>query len=157
MKTQFIMDSKIGKLHLVASDKGLQGIFFDRQPYPVLKKLNSKVKAEKIMAQAVEQIEKYFAGKTRKFTVPLDLQGTPFQKKVWKELLKIPYGKTASYKDIAKRISNPKAMRAVGSANGKNPVCVIVPCHRVIAADGSIGGYSGGLDKKKILLGLECV
>ena len=85
------------------------------------------------------------------------MAGTAFQKKVWQELYKIPFGKTAAYKDIAKGIKNAKAVRAVGSANGKNPICVIIPCHRVIAADGSIGGYSGGSDIKKKLLKLEGV
>jgi methylated-DNA-[protein]-cysteine S-methyltransferase len=107
------------------------------------------------LVQAEAELEEYFAGRRRKFDVPLDLVGTDFQKQVWHQLLKIPYGRTCSYADIAREIENPKAVRAVGAANGRNPICVIVPCHRVIAADGSLGGYTGGLDKKRQLLTLE--
>lgn len=144
---QWSMKSPLGTLFLVATDKGLSGIFYDepdvpRQETPVLK-------------QAVRELTEYFEGKRRNFDVPLDLQGTPFQKQVWQQLLKIPYGQTCSYADIAKRIQNPKAVRAVGAANGKNPVCIVVPCHRVIAADGSLGGYTGGLHIKKQLLAIE--
>lgn len=106
----------------------------------------------KILAEAKKQLEEYFAGNRREFDLPLDMDGTPFQKAVWKELKRIPFGTTCSYGDIARKIKNRRAVRAVGGANGKNPLCIIVPCHRVIASDGSLGGYSGGLDLKRALL-----
>ena len=103
----------------------------------------------------MKQLEEYFAGERKTFDVPLDLWGTPFQQEVWKALLQIPYGETRSYQDIAQSVGNPKAVRAVGGANGRNPVPVIVPCHRVIRSDGNLGGYGGGLDIKRDLLDLE--
>lgn len=149
------MDCKVGSLYLVAAGKGLQGIFWDKQPVPMARSLKGGERQVKILSQAVRELKEYFDGKRKKFGVPLDAEGTLFQKRVWTELRRIPYGKTYSYRDIANRIKNGKAVRAVGSANGKNPLCIIVPCHRVIAADGTIGGYSGGLDKKIKLLEIE--
>jgi methylated-DNA-[protein]-cysteine S-methyltransferase len=98
------------------------------------------------------QLERYFAGKLEVFEIPLDLIGTPFQQSVWKELLTIPYGTTISYRELADRLGNPRAVRAVGGANGKNPVSIIVPCHRVVGADGDLVGYGGGIDRKRWLL-----
>ena len=112
-------------------------------------------KAAQVAAQAVAQLEEYFSGKRRRFTLPLDLRGTPFQRRVWKALLQIPYGETRSYRQIARQVGNPKAARAVGMANHANPVGIIVPCHRVIASDGSLGGYAGGIRMKARLLRLE--
>lgn len=152
---QWLMKSKIGPLYLVASEKGLQGVHWKKQSAPMMKSLNGSSLQIKSLAQAVEQLEEYFSGKRKKFDLPLHFQGTEFQKKVWKQLSKIPYGKTYSYRDIARKIKNEKAVRAVGTANGKNPFCIIVPCHRVIAADGTLGGYTGGLKLKTRLLGLE--
>jgi len=143
--------SPIGPLFLTASAKGLTGIFWKKQPAPNA----GPAPAARVLDRAERELKSYFAGRLKKFTVPLDPAGTPFQKRVWKELGRIPYGKTSSYKEIARRVKNPKAVRAVGSANGRNPLCVIVPCHRVIASDGSIGGYSGGLGIKSKLLALE--
>lgn len=101
------------------------------------------------------ELEEYFAGKRKEFTVPIDLCGTPFQKMVWQELLKIPYGETRSYKDIAMAIDAPKAVRAIGGANHNNPIPIIVPCHRVIGSNGALVGYGGGLSVKEKLLALE--
>ena len=101
------------------------------------------------------QFDEYFAGKRQTFDLPLSPKGTPFQQTVWKQLQEIPYGKTISYAQLAKAINHPKACRAVGSANGKNPISIIIPCHRVIASNGSLGGYTGGLDIKTQLLALE--
>ena len=154
MQIQFKKESPIGPLYLVASPQGLQGVFFNKQRFLVLKVLGEK-QEEKIIRTTARQLDEYFSGTRKKFDIPFDLSGTPFQRQVWMELFKIPFGKTVAYKDIAARINNPKAVRAVGSANGKNPVCIIIPCHRVIAADGSIGGYSGGLHIKRQLLKLE--
>lgn len=155
MKQQWKISSPVGPLYLVASEQGLCGLYNEKQAVELAKGLDSTDPAIRHLAKAAIQIEEYFAGKRHEFDVRLDLEGTPFQKRVWDELLKIPYGETRSYSDIAKNIRNAKAVRAVGSANGKNPVCIIVPCHRVIAADGSLGGYAGGLPMKTKLLGLE--
>jgi len=154
---QWKMDSEIGPLYLVASEKGLRGVYLQKANIPLLKILDKKSKSSEILFQTVSELKEYFNGKRNKFSVPLDLVGTSFQRQVWKELARIPYGKTCSYRDIATRIQNQKAVRAVGGANGKNPVCIIVPCHRVIAADGTLGGYSGGLHIKKKLLKIEGV
>ncbi len=104
---------------------------------------------------AIDQILEYLESGRTKFDVPLDLRGTPFQKDVWSRLLEIPYGDSCSYADVARSVGRPKAVRAVGMANGANPVALIVPCHRVIAADGSLGGYGGGADLKRRLLAME--
>ena len=154
---QYEIKSPVGDLFLVASEKGLRGLFLDRQDIPTTASLNPAVPIHQILQEAVSELREYFAGERQEFSVPLDLLGTPFQKQVWEELMRIPFGQTASYKQIAERIGNPKATRAVGAANGKNPVCIIVPCHRVIAADGSLGGYSGGLPFKRGLLSIEGV
>lgn len=106
---------------------------------------------------AAKQLDEYFQGNRKVFQLPLDLQGTEFCKKVWASLLEIPYGETRSYQEIAITVGNPKGMRAVGMANHKNPIMIIVPCHRVIGKDGSLTGYAGGLDIKKKLLNIEGV
>lgn len=148
---QYLMKSSIGPLYLVASEESLLGIHWDRQPHVLIQ--SSREHA--IIHQAVTELQEYFSGKRKKFQVPLKMQGTDFQVRVWKQLQKIPYGKTVSYSDIARGIKHDRAVRAVGTANGKNPFSVIVPCHRVIAADGSLGGYAGGLDLKVKLLEIE--
>ena len=109
------------------------------------------------LAAAADELRAYFAGELRSFAVPLRTDGTPFQQKVWGELRRIPYGQTISYAELASRVGNPLAARAVGSANGKNPICVVIPCHRVIAADGTLGGFGGGLWRKEWLLKHESV
>jgi methylated-DNA-[protein]-cysteine S-methyltransferase len=154
-QAQWLMRSKIGPLYLVASEKGLQGIFWKKQTAPMATSLNGKTAEAKILQRTVTELEEYFAGKRQKFTVPLEVTGTPFQKKVWNALRQIPYGQTSSYKDVAGRIRHGKAMRAVGTANGCNPHAIIVPCHRVIAHDGTLGGYAGGLKIKSQLLAIE--
>ena len=106
-------------------------------------------------ARAAEQLDAYFAGELRDFDVPLDMRGTPFQRRVWQALLSIPYGETRSYGEIAAAIGAPSASRAVGAANGNNPVSIIVPCHRVIGANGRLTGYGGGVHRKDALLALE--
>ncbi len=152
---QYEMRTAIGPLYLVASKDGLQGVFFNKRPIKSIQGLGLVKPEEKILSKAVRQIEEYFTGKRKQFDISLNFSGTVFQKQVWRELSKIPFGKTASYSDIARRVKNPRAVRAVGSANGKNPACIIIPCHRVIAADGSIGGYSGGIKIKQRLLKFE--
>ena len=110
-----------------------------------------------IVRQAEQELREYFAGRRRTFTVKQDLEGTEFQRKAWQAMRKIPFGETISYGDQARKVGKPKAYRAVGSANGKNPIPIIVPCHRVLASDGSLGGYSLGLSMKRRLLALEGV
>jgi methylated-DNA-[protein]-cysteine S-methyltransferase len=152
---QWLMESPIGPIYLVASEKGLQGVFWKKGKAPIVDSLNGGSPALKILKQTVFQLGEYFKGKRREFDLPFDTGGTDFQKKVWEQLALIPYGKTASYADIAQRIKNGKAVRAVGTANGKNPLSIIVPCHRVIQANGTLGGYAGGLETKTKLLELE--
>ncbi|MDE1921668.1 MAG: methylated-DNA--[protein]-cysteine S-methyltransferase [Candidatus Omnitrophica bacterium] len=152
---QYKMKTKVGPLYIVASEKGLQGVYWSKELDKSVTALDPSCPAEKIILKAVKQLEEYFQGKRKTFDLNLEFTGTPFQNRVWKALAEIPYGQTVAYKDIAQRINNPKAVRAVGTANGENPFCIIVPCHRVIAADGSIGGYGGGLGVKRRLLEIE--
>lgn len=152
--------TKIGTLYLVASHRGLRNVLFTEPELPPIlgpKNSDESLNAKIILQQATTELKEYFAGKRKTFNLPLDLDGTDFQKDVWNQLKKIPYGTTVSYRDIARKIKNPGAVRAVGSANGKNPVCIVIPCHRVIAADGTLGGYTGGTDKKIKLLKIERV
>jgi methylated-DNA-[protein]-cysteine S-methyltransferase len=155
VRNELVVASPVGKLRLVASEKGLVAI-------DVRKNVKQEVTAKNPSAQAVliqtkKQLEQYFAGKRTTFDVALDLVGTEFQVQAWRALCRIPFGKTISYGQQAANIKKPKAFRAVGSANGKNPIPIIVPCHRVVASDGSLGGYSLGLRMKKQLLALEGV
>lgn len=148
--------SPIGPLNLAVSEKGLVALEFDRGAFPRNK--NKKISWEH-SPQRVEpytrELNEYFAGKRRDFTFSLDLRGTPFQVKCWRALLAIPYGETRTYADIALAVRKPQAFRAVGMANNRNPIAVVVPCHRVIASDGTLCGYGGGLDIKRRLLELE--
>lgn len=145
---QTLYNSPLGLIKIIANAKGIIQIDF------VDKKMKTvSQKTENIhLKECIKQIDEYFQGKRKKFELKLNLQGTDFQKKVWKELLKIPFGKTISYGEVAKRIKNPKAVRAVGQAVGKNPISIVVPCHRVIGSDGSLTGYASGLHRKKWLL-----
>lgn len=156
-QSQYELKTKIGTLYLVASEKGLQSLLFYQQKIPMVTTLNAANKIEKHLKSAVVQLEEYFSGKRKQFDLKLDILGTPFQQQVWNELAKIPFGETLSYKNLAEKIKNPKAVRAVGTANGRNPICIIVPCHRVIAANGTLGGYTAGLTVKKQLLDLEAL
>ena len=148
-----VIATPIGKLTLVASPKGLQQVIFGAKKLPTAKSVSSK--ASEHLTQTERQLREYFAGKRKKFSIKLDISGTEFQESVWYALNKIAYGKTVSYAQQAKLVRKPKAFRAVGSANGKNPVAIILPCHRVIASNGTLGGYGGGLAIKRKLLALE--
>ena len=152
---QFKMITPIGLLYLIASAKGLKGIYWSKQEVKSVASLDNSRQEEKILDDASRQLAEYFAGTRKSFNIPFDLEGTPFQIKVWNALSKIPYGQTAAYQDIARNINNSKAVRAVGSANGKNPLCIMIPCHRVITSAGTIGGYAGGINVKRQLLALE--
>lgn len=154
-KAQCIMKAKIGNFYLVASEVGLQGLFWKKQNVPMAKSLEANEKEIRILSKAIHQLEEYLDGKRQNFNLPLDVSGTDFQKSVWNELRKIPYGETRSYKDIAHLLKNEKAVRAVGTANGRNPISIIVPCHRVIGTNGTLTGYAGGLAIKAKLLDLE--
>ena len=155
IRNQIVVASPVGKLCLIASDKGLVAI--DVRNVRVASDQETSASAQKILSATKKQLEQYFAGKRTTFDIPLDLEGTEFQQQAWRALCRIPYGKTISYGQQATNIKKPKAFRAVGSANGKNPIPIIVPCHRVVAGDGSLGGYSLGLKMKKQLLALEGV
>lgn len=146
------------KITVVSSAKGIRKLFLN--PKEEIQELSSSTKLhndDPYLFGVFNQLREYFSGKRKAFTVPLDLEGTDFQKKVWRELQKIPYGKTITYKTLSERLGDVKAIRAVGKANGQNPVAIIVPCHRVIGADGSLIGYACGLDIKEKLLQLEGV
>lgn len=152
---QYKFESPVGPLHLVASSQGLKGIYWKEQKIPSVLKLKGQTPEIKIFKQTIQELKEYFIGQRKKFEVPLDVEGTEFQRKVWNQLKKIPYGKTFSYQEIATQIKHDKAIRAVGTANGRNPLSIIIPCHRVIASDGTLAGYAGGLDIKSKLLILE--
>lgn len=154
-RIQWRMKSAVGPIYLVASDEGLHGIFWRESGEPFVKSLESDKPAVRILVKTIGQLEEYFAGKRKTFDLPLGAEGTEFQKKVWHQLAGIPYGQTVSYREIARRLKNEKAVRAVGLANGRNPLSIVVPCHRVIASDGTLCGYAGGLDVKAKLLKLE--
>jgi methylated-DNA-[protein]-cysteine S-methyltransferase len=150
------IDSPVGRLKLVASAKGLVAILWENED-PSRIRLGELVKGEasRMLIQTERQLTEYFAGRRTSFTIPLDLRGTPFQRNVWEALLGIPFGETRSYGDLARQLGNPQAARAVGAATGKNPVSIIVPCHRLIGAAGKLTGFAGGLDAKMHLLALE--
>jgi methylated-DNA-[protein]-cysteine S-methyltransferase len=151
-----IIPSPVGRLKLVASDGGLAAILWeDDDPKRVRLGDLMEDPNHPVLRQVEQQLNEYFAGRRKVFTVALDMKGTAFQKKVWAALLTIPFGETRTYADIARQVGNPKACRAVGAANGRNPVSIIAPCHRAIGSDGSLTGFAGGLDAKRYLLTLE--
>lgn len=148
--------SPVGQLTIVASDYGVAAILWeDDNPQRV--PLGGLVEntAHPTLLKAETQLREYFAGNRTCFDLPLDFTGTEFQKKVWSALLTIPFGETRSYADIARKVGSPRAMRAVGAANGRNPISIVAPCHRVIGANGELTGFAGGLAAKKYLLDLE--
>ena len=150
------MESPVGKLKLVASDKGLAAILWENDK-PSRVRFDALVEDKKhpLLVETEAQLNAYFAGKRKTFTVPLDPTGTPFQRKVWNALSEIPFSETRSYGQLAKQVGNAHASRAVGAANGKNPLSIIVPCHRAIGASGKLTGFAGGLETKAFLLKLE--
>lgn len=149
-----IMESPLGELTLVARDGVLAGIYFPRHsrlPDPTL--FGTRVRTG--FEQPIEQLGQYFRGERREFDLALAPRGTDFQQRVWSLLRQIPYGETRSYGQLAKQLGNPQLAREVGASNGRNPISIVVPCHRVVGADGRLVGYAGGLDRKQFLLDLE--
>jgi methylated-DNA-[protein]-cysteine S-methyltransferase len=148
------IDSPIGELLLLGDDRGLSGLYMQEGRKPA-RIANDWERDASAFASAIAQLDEYFDGRRATFDVPLELRGSPFEQRVWRALQDIPYGETASYGEVAQRIGAPSAARAVGLANGRNPIAVIVPCHRVIGANGTLTGYGGGLERKQLLLELE--
>jgi methylated-DNA-[protein]-cysteine S-methyltransferase len=156
MSTTFYttLESPIGELLLAGNGHALEHLSMQDAPRP-LRIDPAWERQDEPFGAAISQLREYFAGTRHTFDVPLALTGNPFERRVWQALCEIPYGETASYGEVARSIDAPSATRAVGLANGRNPVAVIVPCHRVIGADGSLTGYGGGLERKRLLLDLE--
>jgi methylated-DNA-[protein]-cysteine S-methyltransferase len=157
MKSYTYLKTKLlGDLLLVATSTHLVGIYFPKQKHePKLQddwELNRK---HSILQQAGDEIQEYLDGKRTSFSVPISFEGTGFQEKIWRQIALIPFGQTISYSELAKRAKVPKAVRAAGAATGRNPLGIIVPCHRVVGKDGSMTGFAGGLDRKKSLLNIE--
>jgi methylated-DNA-[protein]-cysteine S-methyltransferase len=151
-----IVPSPVGALTLIASDKGLAAILWENDD-PGRVRLNPRIEGRDhpVLLEAERQLGEYFAGTRQAFDLPLDFNGTDFQKRVWAQLLAIPFGETRSYADIARAIDRPSAFRAVGAANGRNPISIVAPCHRVIGTNGSLTGFAGGIEAKRHLLELE--
>ena len=150
------MKSPVGKLKLVASSNALIAVLWqEERPNRVKLGTMNLDPQHPILIEAERQISEYFVGERIDFDLPLQLDGTEFQRKVWRALREIPFGETKSYQDLARAVGSPKASRAVGAANGKNPFSIVVPCHRVVGADGALTGFAGGLETKAALLALE--
>jgi O-6-methylguanine DNA methyltransferase len=157
METLFYLrtPSPVGPLFLAASTKGLVRLEFEARVQNLNSSTTQLLESKPALAPYLHELNDYFSGERREFSLPLDLRGTRFQLACWHALLEIPYGETHSYRDIAQAIGHPHAYRAVGMSNNRNPVAIVVPCHRVIASSGSLCGYGGGLDIKRKLLDLE--
>jgi methylated-DNA-[protein]-cysteine S-methyltransferase len=155
LNTYTYFESPIGRLLLTSDGTALTGLYME--PSRKAQSIDGWIQDEAVspLSATVRQLTEYFAGTRRDFDLPLRFQGTTFQTRVWRELTVIPYGQTWSYGQLAQRIDKPSASRAVGLANGRNPIAILVPCHRVIGADGSLTGYGGGLERKRWLLAHE--
>lgn len=149
------MTSPVGELTLFASERGLAAVLWPNELRRIRLAPVTEDPHYPLLLEAERQLNAYFNGELRQFTVPLDFVGTEFQKKVWQALVAIPYGETRSYAEIARAIGHPAAVRAVGAANGRNPVSIIAPCHRVIGSNGKLTGFAGGLEAKAFLLAIE--
>ncbi|HEV2694201.1 MAG TPA: methylated-DNA--[protein]-cysteine S-methyltransferase [Verrucomicrobiae bacterium] len=150
------ISSPIGELLLVTDGSALTGIYFiGRKHVPATSKSWTHNPKHPVLQQAAAQLKKYFLGKQNKFTIPLRAAGTEFQEKIWQEIAKIPFGETITYTELAKRAGVSHAIRAAGTSTGRNPISIIIPCHRIVGKNGSLTGFAGGLDKKRHLLELE--
>ena len=152
MQKQFehIYTSPIGRIKIVADSECIQGLAFIEADEPILDA--SEIESPTIIHQCIDELIEYFNGTRKQFTVPIHQEGTDFQQKVWKELYEVPYAKTMSYAELAKKLGDPKVIRAAASANGKNKIAIIIPCHRIIGSDRNLTGYAWGLARKKWLL-----
>ena len=159
MRSRYVsktMASPVGRLTLVATDDGLSAVLWENdRPGRVPLRIDGEERSHPVLVEAEQQLREYFAGTRTEFTLPLDVVGTPFQRQVWEALRTIPFGETRSYSEIAAQIGSPRAVRAVGAANGRNPLSIVAPCHRVIGASGKLTGFAGGLEVKARLLALE--
>jgi methylated-DNA-[protein]-cysteine S-methyltransferase len=149
------MDSPVGRLRLIASSSALVGVWFEHGRDALRSALWMVRTPSQILDRTRAQLDEYFAGTRQSFDLPLDPRGTPFQLRVWQRLTRIPYGETTSYGALANELGNPQACRAVGLANGSNPIPIVIPCHRVIGSQGALTGFGGGLPAKRVLLELE--
>jgi methylated-DNA-[protein]-cysteine S-methyltransferase len=148
------ISTPVGRLRLAGDERGLRSISFENRFHPATLAERAR-RTEEPFREAIAQLNAYFAGELRRFDLPLAPEGTPFQQEVWSALMAIPYGETVSYGGLARRLGRPAASRAVGAANGKNPIPIVIPCHRVVGADGSLTGFGGGIAIKRRLLDLE--
>ena len=152
-----VYQSPQGPMLITATSKGLAGIYFKGQKHFPKKREWRRDARHPVLREARRELAEYFAGRRTRFDVPLDPQGTAFQRKVWKAIAKVAFGKTLSYGELAKRAGYPGSARAAGAATGRNPIGIIVPCHRIVGSNGSLTGYAGGLERKRALLALEGV
>lgn len=158
MESMYKYDSPAGPLSIVDNGRAICGIYFSKNPEPDLEPKHSRPlrhEQTELQRRASEQLNEYFAGQRTRFDLPLEPQGTEFQLKVWRELAKIPYGETRTYKQMAEAAGSPQGFRAAGLANNRNPISIVLPCHRVIGSNGSLTGFGGGLDVKARLLKME--
>jgi methylated-DNA-[protein]-cysteine S-methyltransferase len=149
-------ESSMGRMLIVATDQGLSGLYFiDQKYYREVEREWLRGGNHKTIRETARQLTEYFAGARKQFSIPLAAQGTPFQTSVWKAISSVEYGDSITYSELARRAGHPGAMRAAGTATGRNPITIIVPCHRIVGSDGSLTGYAGGLDRKRALRELE--
>jgi len=148
-------DSPHGTILLTATPKGLAGVYFQGQKHFPNKREWRRDARHPLLRQARRELQEYFAGRRRRFDVPIDLQGTPFQRSVWKSIAKVAFGRTMTYAELARRAGHPGSARAAGAATGRNPLGIVVPCHRILGSNGSLTGYAGGLQRKRAFLALE--
>lgn len=151
MKNIYFYQTEIGKIAITENGTAITGLYFSKEKFPK----DAEEKETTLLKEAAKQLNEYFYRKREKFELPLAPNGTEFQQKVWKALMDIPFGETRSYGEIAVNVGNPKAARAVGMANNRNPIPIFIPCHRVIGANGKLVGYGGGLEIKEYLLKIE--
>ena len=152
---RMIHESPVGPLTLVSDGRGIAALVFEQHSKPIRVLAEARPGSDAILDEARRQLDEYFAGRRRVFELPLNPQGTDFQQRVWQALRGIAFGMTKSYGHLAQELGSPRAVRAVGGANGRNPISIIIPCHRVIGADGELTGFGGGLQRKRFLLALE--
>lgn len=155
MKKAYFYETEMGKIGIAENGEAITDVFFNENEIKMSKNIDIEIRETELLREAAKQLKEYFLGNRKSFDIPLAPKGTEFQQKVWKALQEIPFGETRSYGEIARNVGNPKAARAVGMANNRNPIAIFIPCHRVIGANGKLVGYAGGLDIKEHLLSVE--